>query len=237
VAKSPTSRGLRTQAVLLDAFGTLITLDRPVPRLRAGFADLGRSYGDEQVARAFAAEVSHYRAHHLRGHDRRGVRALRLECGRVMGAALGPDAPAPAQIASLLVSALRFRLHPQAPSVLAGLADRGLLLGLVSNWDASLRDLLADLGIGGRFGVICISAECGVAKPDPAIFTGALRRLGVSPARALHCGDDPVLDGEGAADAGIRSLVIGPERAGCDPRIRWISGLADLLDEDLIAPG
>jgi len=37
-----------------------------------------------------------------------------------------------------------------------------------------------------------------------------LRGLGIPPAEAVHVGDDPVLDVEGARDAGMRVVQVGP---------------------------
>ena len=53
------------------------------------------------------------------------------------------------------------------------------------------------------------SAEFGAAKPDPAIFARGLELAGVRPEEALHVGDSPVEDGEGARAAGIRAVLIG----------------------------
>lgn len=219
------------RAVLLDAFGTLIALEPPVPRLVAALADAGRRFPPDAVAGAFAAEVAHYRAHHLRGADAAGLAALRLECAGVMGRELGPGAPPPADLVPMLVGALRFTLMPDALPLLDGLARAGVPSALVSNWDASLRAVLDELGIAGRFAAVCISAECGVAKPDPAIYARALAALGVAPAEALHCGDDPVLDGVGAERAGVRPVLVDRTGRLADSRFARITDLTRLLAE------
>jgi epoxide hydrolase-like predicted phosphatase len=62
--------------------------------------------------------------------------------------------------------------------------------GLLSNaWD-DLRGVLTDVwGIDDAFDQIIISAEVGVAKPDPQIYYIALERLGVLPGEAVFVDD------------------------------------------------
>lgn len=224
------------EAVLIDAFGTLIGLDPPVPRLRAALASAGHGRDEAAVAAAFAAEVAHYRAHHLRGGTPAGLAELRRECAALMAGHLGPGAPPVALMDRILQDALRFRLLPDAGPALDGLRARGLRLALVSNWDMGLTGILAELGIASRFEVVTISALCGVAKPDPGIYRHALGLLGVPAARAVHVGDDPVLDGEGARAAGLRAILVDRRPgAGADTSrgaggFTHISCLTELLD-------
>jgi putative hydrolase of the HAD superfamily len=110
------------------------------------------------------------------------------------------------------VEALRFALLPDAVPALDALEAAGLRLGVVSNWDCGLADVLDDLGVGDRFGTVAVSAVVGAGKPDPAIFRHALGALGVAPGAALHCGDLPAYDCAGAAAAGVRAVLI--DRAG-----------------------
>jgi putative hydrolase of the HAD superfamily len=65
------------------------------------------------------------------------------------------------------------------------------------------------------------SAEAGARKPDPAIFATALGLVGCEPAEALHVGDTPEEDLDGARAAGIRALLI--DREGEDGDISSLS--------------
>ena len=116
------------------------------------------------------------------------------------------------RLTEILVNALRFDLLPDALPALDAMGAAGLRLGVVSNWDCGLGDVLEGLGVGDRFEVVAASAVVGAGKPDPAIFHHALRELGVAPAAALHCGDLPAYDCAGAAAAGVRAVLI--DRAG-----------------------
>ncbi len=71
-----------------------------------------------------------------------------------------------------------------------------------------LRGIFDRAGFLARFEVLTFSDECGIRKPDPEIFLLTLRKFGVSPEEAVHVGDDPVLDVEGARDAGMGVIQV-----------------------------
>lgn len=213
-------------AVLLDAYGTLIHLDDPVGRLTRRLAEAGFPARADQVAAAFAAEVAHYRRHQDRGRDPASLRTLREECGRVLAAAL-PGAVPPSVATEALAGSLAYRLYGDVVPALDGLRARGMRLVVVSNWDASLPGILRDLGIADRLDHVVVSALAGARKPDPAIFLRAARALGLSPARLAHVGNDPAADVAGAAAAGIRAVLIDRE-ASARGRPGVVASLAEL---------
>jgi putative hydrolase of the HAD superfamily len=101
---------------------------------------------------------------------------------------------------------------------------------------AMLRRVLNHYGLLRYFAHTAFSDETRVRKPDPAIFHGALRALGVAPEEAIHVGDDPVLDVEGARAAGMRVVQVttasvstqGPRRP--DAVIPTLIGLPDAIE-------
>jgi putative hydrolase of the HAD superfamily len=98
----------------------------------------------------------------------------------------------------------------------APLLGRLRLLGtrtaVVSNWDVSLWAILSELGLGGLFDEVVVSAEAGVTKPGKDIFELALQRLGSPARKALFVGDSLETDVAGALGAGIRGVLL--DRAG-----------------------
>jgi HAD superfamily hydrolase (TIGR01493 family) len=174
-------------AVTVDAYGTLLTLNDPVARL----ARLLPGHSAEQIERAFAAEGKHYVARSHEGRDRESLARLRAECVAVFNEAAG---------ASLSVDeylgALEFEPVPGAFAAMERLAELGLGTAVVANWDCTLPERLPSAW------TVVTSAEAGAPKPDPAPFRLALARLGVQPDRALHVGDSPA-DKEGARAAGM----------------------------------
>ena len=220
---------VRIEAVLLDAYGTLLDLPDPVPRLRALLAGAGHPHPRGRVASALRAEIAYYRANHDRGRDEGSLEALRRDCAGVLAGGLGGAAPPPERLAAMLVDSLRFTLFADVVPALDALARTGLRLAVVSNWDCSLPGVLSDLGVAERFEAVTVSATAGARKPEPAIFRRALEALGVAPAAALHCGDLPNADCEGARRAGIRAVLLdrsGTLPPGPCPRIAALSDLA-----------
>lgn len=95
-----------------------------------------------------------------------------------------------------------WELFPEVREVLETLRAE-YRLAVISNFDGRLRMIVEQLGISKFFDHLVISSEVGADKPEPFIFQRALGLLGVAPNEALHVGDDPAGDWEGAAAAGL----------------------------------
>ena len=110
---------------------------------------------------------------------------------------------------------------PGALAALEGLAAQGVALGLVANTMRTPGDVLRQVfdrsGLLAPFKVLTFSDECGIRKPDPEIFLLTLRQVGVAPEDAVHVGDDPVLDVEGARDAGMRVVQVAADGRATAP--------------------
>ncbi len=192
-----------TRCVLLDALGTLVELEPPWPRLAA---ELGME-SDERLERAMRAEMRYYREHSDEGRDPESLADLRRRCAGIVSAELGREVST-----EQLMAAIRFRAFADAPPALAELRATGLRLACVSNWDVSLPSVLERCGLAGGLDAVVTSAAVGARKPDPRIFAAALELAGCSAAEALHVGDTPEEDLDGARAAGIRALLI--DRSG-----------------------
>ena len=101
-----------------------------------------------------------------------------------------------------------FFIFPDVIPALDALQAAGLRLAAVSNWAWAAPELLQSLELARHFEVLSISARVGFQKPHPAIFRHALELLGVEPAEAVHVGDDPASDIEGARRAGIEPILL-----------------------------
>jgi putative hydrolase of the HAD superfamily len=195
------------RAVLLDALGTLMTFEPPAPHLRNALRELGVDVPEETAAAAMRAEISYYRAHLHEGRDAASLASLRRRAAEAMRPVLAVELGGEALTGALL-AALRFRAYGDAAPALRGLRARGARLVVVSNWDASLRERLEETGLAPLVDGAVASAELGVAKPDPAIFAHALEVAGVPAEEALHVGDSPVEDVEGARAAGVSAVLV-----------------------------
>lgn len=209
------------RAVLLDALGTLVELEPPVPALRAELAARGVEVDDAEAGATLLAEITYYRAHHLEGSDPAAVARLRRRCAEEMREALPErvrDALPLDELEVAMLAALRFRPYPEAPAALEDLRRRGMRLVVVSNWDVSLHDQLAQDGLGRLVHGVVSSAELGAAKPAPAAFTHGLALAGVGAEEAAHVGDRVEEDVEGARAAGIEPVLV--VRDGEPPELR-----------------
>lgn len=197
------------KAVLLDVLGTLLELEPPGPALREEIERrTGIDVGEDRAQTAFAAEISYYLAHHMEGRDMEAVDALRDRCAEEIRRSLAVDALDHATARAAMLAALRFRAFADAAPLLSELRSRGLRLVAASNWDASLSEGLERAGLAQYLDGAVSSAVVGAAKPDPAVFLAALEIARCEPSEALHVGDSPDGDVEGARAAGIRVVLL-----------------------------
>ncbi len=89
------------------------------------------------------------------------------------------------------------------------LRSAGFRLGLISNFDLRLYEILKHLRVLDLFEHIVVSSQVGADKPSPRIFEEALRRFQVAPAELLHVGDDEVADGQGPRAVGMQTFILG----------------------------
>lgn len=100
-------------------------------------------------------------------------------------------------------------------------------LATISNGNADVRRL----GLDKYFKVIVSADEVGISKPDAAPFNAALEQAGVAADQALHIGDHPVDDIQGARDAGLHTLWfnrLGLEWSGGQPAHGEVRCLSDI---------
>jgi putative hydrolase of the HAD superfamily len=144
---------------------------------------------------------------------------------------------------------------PAAAETLALLRNRGMTLGLISNAQFFTPLLFEAFfsaspeALGFEPGLLTYSFELGEAKPSPALFAPAKKRLetlGLKPENALYVGNDMLNDISAAARAGFKTALFAGDRRSLrlregDPRIRGIMpdrvvrGLGDV--PGLIADG
>jgi putative hydrolase of the HAD superfamily len=198
-------------AVLLDALGTLVSLEPPAPLLQAQLAARGVLVTQDQALAALRAEIRFYRAHHDEAVDAAALDDLRSRCTAVLREALPPAARDLPDLRDALLASLRFRAYAEVPAVLRELRARGARLVVVSNWDVSLHEVLSETGLTDLVDGAISSAEAGVAKPDPQIFAMGLALAGVEPHEAVHVGDTVSADVDGALAAGVRPVLVDRE--------------------------
>ena len=206
----PAGRSPGYRAVLFDALGTLVELEPPWPFLVRALSDRhGIDVTEADAKQALVAEMAYYRAHHHEGSDEESLADLRRRCSLILHERLPETAPVSVDdLTEVLLDSLRFAPFPDAAPALASLRTRGIRLAVVSNWDCSLRSVLAGLGLAAAVDEVVVSAEVGALKPDPRIFAVALEKLRCAPSEALFVGDSIETDVLGAHAAGMRALLL-----------------------------
>jgi putative hydrolase of the HAD superfamily len=202
------------RAVLLDAGDTILG---PYPSFAGRFMAVAEGEGErfEQAAVEAALAEAVREADWPAAWDDPAISRTFWE-GLYDGvlARLGHDPAERARLTRAMFEAFSdpraYRLLPGAREVLDTLAGHGLTLGIVSNFEPWLLDILELQGVRGMFATTAVSGVLGVAKPDPAIFAAALAEAGVTAAEAVHVGDSPAADVAGALAAGVTPILLDP---------------------------
>jgi putative hydrolase of the HAD superfamily len=127
-----------------------------------------------------------------------------------------------------------YQLFDDVRPALEELTGRGLTLGVVSNFEPWLADILALQEIDHLFATVSISGVLGVAKPDPGIFEAALAEAGADPSSTVHVGDQPANDVAAARAVGITPVLIDRFARYPEPddahRVEDLRGLVKLVN-------
>lgn len=126
-----------------------------------------------------------------------------------------------------------WRPYPEAEEVLFELHEAGYTLGVVSDWQTTLLEILDHLELSRYFQFVVVSAIVKAGKPTPALFHEAVRRAGVDSHEALFIGDLYMTDIVGSRAAGLHPVMIDrsrtPAPVDCD-LIRDLREVFPLLD-------
>jgi putative hydrolase of the HAD superfamily len=133
----------------------------------------------------------YWRRYHGVMLERLGIEAHREMLDRILASQFAADAWEP---------------YPDVEPMLAEVQERGVRIGIVSDWGSNLRGIVADLGLDGFFDFVLPSGAVGVAKPNPDFFRLALDAVGAQPADALMVGDSYRADVRGAWSAGMDAV-------------------------------
>jgi putative hydrolase of the HAD superfamily len=99
-------------------------------------------------------------------------------------------------------------VYPDVVPTLEALAERGIPLAVVSNWDSYLPRLLELQGLSRFFRTVSVSAIEETGKPGAEIFRRTCERMAVEAGEALHVGDSLRDDFYGARAAGLQAVLL-----------------------------
>lgn len=145
-----------------------------------------------------------------------------------------PDDALVHRLFEVFSSTSTYRLYDDVLPALRDLSGLGYRLGLISNFERWLEEMLVELEVGHIFDVAVISGIEGVEKPDASIYERALEKAGVEAGQAVHVGDSPGLDVAPARSVGIATVLL--DRLGryedhAGHRIASLKELPDLLSK------
>lgn len=221
------------RAVFFDAVGTLLFPRVPVTQTYSEFARRHGGHFDEAELRsrfldAFARQEKRDSHDNWRTDEAREQARWRTIVTEVL-----PIESCDACFADLwhyYSTPAAWSVNPEAGQVLADLDRRRLTLGVASNFDTRLLDLLAvipELALLRNNAVI--SAAVGWRKPAREFFAEVVKAASCPPEQILLVGDDLRNDIHGASAAGLRAVLFDPEsRSEGGPTIRRLRDLLPL---------
>ena len=193
-----------TQAVVFDLFGTLVDSFRwdeselvfsemtsALGAPRDGFIRLWRETDEGSDAGAFPSVEA--RIVHICKEQ-----GVRLETERITKAAR----------LSFEFTRRQLSPRPDAMEMITQLKAKGLKIGLISNCGPEIPTLWRDTPLAPLVDVAILSCVVGLKKPDPRIYGLACDGLEVSPKECVYVGDGGSGELTGAAQVGMRPILI-----------------------------
>lgn len=219
------------RAVFFDAVGTLLF---PEPSAPVVYAAVAREHGlvlsPEVIRNRFIKAFREEEAFDLdagwvTSEAREWERWRRIVFATLKGA---PDPEACfQQLYAHFSQAHAWRVNEHAAEAFATLADRGVVLGLASNYDSRLSQVLIGTpDLAPLRKAVVISSEVGYRKPAAKFFEAVVHAAGCERSSILFVGDDRENDFEGASAAGLQVVLFDPHGRENEPA--RISNLREL---------
>jgi putative hydrolase of the HAD superfamily len=227
----------RFRAVFFDAGGTLIYAP-----LEETFLDICSKHGVdldiEMVYKAYEVFVREDTSFFKKNRDLASQDPVKFwnQCNKQMLEYLGVDGDIGTMAKEITnvfptSSSIQWRFYSDVPSSLDNLKGMGFKLGVISNFDPFLKDILVRLDLAQYFNAIISSSEVGILKPDPEIFHLALRRVGLNAEESMYVGDAYYPDIVGAKRAGLTPVLIDRDNRCGEVDCLKIPGLNELVSD------
>lgn len=226
----------RVEIVFFDAGETII---HPHPSFAELFADVCRARGAEVEADDVRDIQERLAPHLVDLAEDSGVTQPSLDADdsrrfwtflyerflRELGVS---DDDLPHELFATFSASSTYKLFDDVRPALTKLEEDGYRMGLISNFEGWLEQILVEQEVGESFDVTVISGVEGVEKPDPQIYRLAVERAGVEPSRCVHIGDSMALDVAPAREVGITAILLDRVGRYSDPGCPTISSLEEL---------
>jgi HAD superfamily hydrolase (TIGR01549 family) len=167
--------------LVFDAYGTLLELDDFYGRLHRAFAARQIKVPPELLVPAAREEMQHYMTRAGSARDEASWLSLRAECAKVLMDALGRRGLQQRldghEAVNVLAEAVAFHSFDDCVETLEELEERGVAMGVASNWDYGLAPILSEQGLSPYFDFALSSATIGCEKPSAQFFDIVRRRV------------------------------------------------------------
>jgi putative hydrolase of the HAD superfamily len=222
------------EAVLIDVGGVLVLPDHD--KIAAALDRAGAHVDRDRLDRAHYAGVA------ALDQFREGDREIWVQYHRAYaGECNVPDDFLDDAVDHLMneftTGAVWTRVVPGSRDALRNIAALGMRIAIVSNAGGDTEPRMREYGIcqvgagpAAEVGAILDSTVVGVAKPDPRIFELALEAIDVPAERAVHVGDTPGADVDGAHAAGVRPVLMDPYDFHADLDVERVTSLVDVVE-------
>lgn len=212
-------------AVLFDAVGTLFDTRLPIGEI---YEAVAKGYGSvataESIGEAFLDQWSLIEP----PRDKDSWKAMVLSIFKDVGMVDKFDNFFE-ELYEVFQTSGGWHCFPETKEVLQSLQVAGYRLGVVSNFDDRITQVLRALKLESFFDSVTTPYSCGYAKPDPRIFEAALNSLQIDAGDALFVGDQVVEDVHAAEHAGLNALLILRVRQRVPSDINTVSNLSEVL--------
>jgi len=231
----PHFTGIR--AVFFDAVGTVIF---PNPTITEIYGDVAVRHGGQRkpldelrqsFARSFAEQETVDITLNWRTSDARERERWQIIVASSLDDVTNPDA-AFEELYQHFSRGAAWRVPTGIAGVLDSMQSRGLILGMGSNYDSRLIQVMDELTelrlLRDR---LVISSLVGCRKPAKAFFEAVIARAGVPAESILFVGDDLQNDLQGAQAAGLQAVLLDPNQRGPldQPRIQDLTDLLTVI--------
>lgn len=204
-------------AAVFDAVGTLIV---PNPPAHLVYADCALRHGilipPNEVRQRFVAAFQGEEEVDRREGWRTGEDRETLRWRRIVSMVLNSNDQAIFdELWEYFAKPSSWTVLPEVSHTLQVLAQRQLKLGIATNFDRRLYDVMAGFPELAPISCHVISSEVGWRKPAPQFFDAVVRTVGCLRQEILFVGDDRINDYDGARASGLRAVLVDATGQAC----------------------
>lgn len=226
-------------AVFFDAVGTLLD---PWPPVRRAYMQAGRRHGheatEEEIGRrfhlAFAHEESRDRVQGYRTCEAREAERWRAIVAATLPGVGDLDA-CYRELHDHFAHSDSWQLTPGAGELVSLLSGLGIRVGIASNFDSRLHEIIRGKPELAGINHVVVSSETGWRKPAEPFFHHLACLAKVPKSRILVVGDNPENDVAGPTRMGMQAILVSPDNPGKGGQDLW--QLARMFSRGLIVPG